>query len=103
MHLHINKDKIEVNVFGDQEGPFQVSTHLGKLKTRNQARNLDVVTDSDLMFDSHIKTIKMSTYYHLKNLSRIKGLMSQQDLEKLHSVGSNQHCETVQNPILLYN
>ena len=39
--------------------------------------------DSDLNFNSHIKTIIKSAYYHLKNISRIKGLMSQQDLEKL--------------------
>ena len=53
------------------------------LKTTNQARNLGVVMDSDLNFSSHIKTITKSAYYHLKNISRVKGLMSQQDLEKL--------------------
>ncbi len=39
--------------------------------------------DSDLNLRSHIKTITKSAYYHLKNISRIRGLMSQQDLEKL--------------------
>ena len=39
--------------------------------------------DSDLNFYSHIKTITKSVYYHIKNISRIKGLISQQDLEKL--------------------
>ena len=39
--------------------------------------------DSDLNFSSHIKTVVKSAYYHLKNISRIKGLMSLQDLEKL--------------------
>lgn len=46
-------------------------------KTTNQATNLGVV------MDRHIKTITKSAYYHLKNTSRINGLMSQQDLEKL--------------------
>ena len=42
------------------------------LKTKSQARNLDAVMDSDLNFNSHIKTITKSAYYHLKNISRIK-------------------------------
>ena len=39
--------------------------------------------DSDMNFSSHIKTVTKSAYYHLKNISRIRGLMSRQDLEKL--------------------
>ena len=39
--------------------------------------------DSELNLQRHIKTITKSAFYHLKNISRIKGLMSQQDLEKL--------------------
>ena len=39
--------------------------------------------DSDLNFNSHITTVIRSAYYHLKNISRIQKLMSQQDLEKL--------------------
>ncbi|MDF4331524.1 hypothetical protein P3396_23550, partial [Vibrio parahaemolyticus] len=53
------------------------------LKPTNQARNLGVVLDSDLNFSSHIKTITKSAYYHLKNIARIKELLSKQDTEKL--------------------
>ena len=83
--LQLNKDKTEVIVFGAKEERLKVSTQLQSimLKTTNQARNLGVVMDSDLNFNSHIKTITKSAYYHLKNISRIKGLMSQKDLEKL--------------------
>ena len=83
--LQLNKDKTEVIVFGAKEERLKVSTQLQSvmLKTTNQARNLGVVMDSDLNFNIHIKTITKSAYYHLKNISRIKGLMSQQDLEKL--------------------
>ena len=72
-------------VFGAKEEPFKVSTHLQStmLKTTDKARNLGVVMDSDLNFNSHINPITKSAYYHLKNISRVKGLMSQQDLEKL--------------------
>ena len=83
--LQLNRDKTEVIVFGAKDERLKVSTQLQSvmLKTTNQARNLGVIMDSDLNFNSHIKTITKSAYYHLKNISRIKGLMSQQDLEKL--------------------
>lgn len=83
--LQLNKDKTEVLVFGAKEERLKVSAQLqsAMLKTSNQARNLGVVMDSDMNFSSHIKQITKSAYYHLKNISRIKGLMSQQDLEKL--------------------
>ena len=52
-------------------------------KTTDKAKNLGVVMDPDLNFNSHIKDITKTAYYHLKNISRIRGRMSQQDLEKL--------------------
>ena len=41
---------------------------------KDQAGNLDAVMDSDLNFNSHIKTIIKSAYHHLKNISGTKGL-----------------------------
>lgn len=72
-------------VFGAREKRLQVTTELQSihLKTTNQARYLGVMIDSDLNFDKHIKAITKSAYYQLKNISRIKDPMSQQDLEKL--------------------
>ena len=82
--LQLNEDKTEIIVFGAKEERLKVSTQLqkAKLETSNKARNLGVVMDSDLNLSSHIKTVVKSAYYHLKNISRIKGLMSLQDLEK---------------------
>uniref|UniRef100_A0A3B3B5V6 Reverse transcriptase domain-containing protein n=1 Tax=Oryzias melastigma TaxID=30732 RepID=A0A3B3B5V6_ORYME len=83
--LQLNKNKTEVIVFGAKEKRLDVTTELQsiQLKTTNQARNLGVVIDTDLHFDKHIKAVTKSAYYHLKNISRIKDLMSKQDLEKL--------------------
>lgn len=38
--------------------------------------------DSDLNVYIHIKTITKLAYYHLRNISRIRRLISQQDLER---------------------
>ena len=83
--LHLNKVKTEIIVFGAEEERLQVSAQLQSvmLETTDRARNLGVIMDSDLNFSSHTKTITKSAYYHLKNISRIRGLMSRQDLEKL--------------------
>ncbi len=53
------------------------------IKTTNKVRNLGFIMDSDLNLNSHIKTNTKSDSYHPKNILRVKGLMSQQDLEKL--------------------
>ena len=83
--LQLNQDKTEVIVFGNKEKRTAVSKHLESLflKTRDQVRNLGVLIDSDLTFSSHIKSITKTAFYHLKNISRVKGFMSQKDQEKL--------------------
>ncbi len=83
--LQLNTDKAEIIVFGPKEQRQKISTLLNSmsLKPVNQARNLGVVLDSDLNFNSHIKTITKTAYYHLKNIARIKGFLSKHDTEKL--------------------
>ena len=77
--LQGNKDE-NVIVFGASEWlnicaqlPFVI------LKTTNQA----IVMDLELNFNSHTKSVIKSAKYHLKNISRIEGLMCQGDLVKL--------------------
>ena len=83
--LQLNSDKTEVIVFGPQKTRESVNSYLKSLtlKPTNQVRNLGVIMDSDLNFNSHIKSITSSAFYHLKNTARIKGLLSKPDLERL--------------------
>uniref|UniRef100_A0A673B1U4 Ubiquitin carboxyl-terminal hydrolase n=1 Tax=Sphaeramia orbicularis TaxID=375764 RepID=A0A673B1U4_9TELE len=55
-----------------------VISHLESLtlKAKYLVRNLGVILDSDLNFNSHIKSITSSAFYHLKNIARIKGFLS---------------------------
>ena len=85
--LQLNKDKTEIIVFGAKEERVKVTVHLESLslKPKDQVKNLGVIIDSDLNFNSHIKSIRKSAFYHLKNIARIRGYMSKQDLEKFKS------------------
>ena len=83
--LQLNKDKTETIIFGAKKKRLVVGAHLEtlSLQCKDQVRNLGVILDSDLSFNSHIKLITKTAYYHLKNIARIKGYMSKHDLEKL--------------------
>lgn len=91
--LQLNKDKTEVVVFGPNKNKrIKVSAYLKtlSLQTTNQARNLGVILDADLHFENQINLLTKSAYYHLKNIARIRGLLSKPDLEKLiHAFISN--------------
>ena len=82
--LKSNKDKTEIIIFGSKEERLKVSAQLQSvtLKSTDQARNLGVIMDSDLILKAAIlrQVPRQSTIYYLKNISRIRGLMS---LEKL--------------------
>ena len=83
--LQLNNDKTEIIVFGAKEERLKVTVHLESLslKPKDQVKSLGIIIDSDLNFNSHIKLIRKSAFYHLKNIASIRGYMSKQDLEKL--------------------
>jgi len=78
------KVKTEVIAFGNKDEVLKVKYLDARgLTTKNQVRNLGVSLESDLSFNSHVKAITKSAYYHLKNISRIRCFVSSQDSEKL--------------------
>ncbi len=83
--LWLNKEKTEVIAFGNKDEVLKVNVHLDSRcqTTKNQVRNLGVILETDLSFSSNFKAVTKSAYYHLKNLARIRGFVSSQDLEKL--------------------
>ncbi|KAL2104382.1 hypothetical protein ACEWY4_001250 [Coilia grayii] len=81
----LNADKTEVIVVGKKEDRRRITTALETkgLKAKDTVKNLGVFIDSELTFNSHVKAITKSAFYHLKNIAKLRGLMSKQDLEKL--------------------
>ena len=61
---------------------LKVSAHLDARapRAKDRIRNLGITIDSGLNFSSRVKAISKAVFYHLKNISRFKNLMSQQDL-----------------------
>ncbi len=83
--LQLNKEKTEVIAFGNKDAVLKVNANHDSRgqTTKNQVRNLGVILETDLSFSSHVKAVTKSAYYHLKNIARIRGFVSSQDLEKL--------------------
>ncbi len=83
--LQLNKEKTEVIAFGNKDEVLKVNAYLVSRDqtTKNQVRNLGVILETDLSFNSHVKAVTKSAYYHLKNIARIRCFGSSQDLEKL--------------------
>ena len=46
-------------------------------------RNLGVIFDQDMSFNSHIKQISRTAFFHLRNIAKIRHMLPQNDAEKL--------------------
>ena len=85
--LLLNSDKTEVMLVGPDQLRMTLSSHLSTLDgipTPNTSiKNLGVTINQDLLFDSHIKQISKTSFFHLRNIAKIRKVLSLQDAEKL--------------------
>ena len=83
--LQLNQDKTEVLVIGEKNEREKLTAHLKTLalNTKHQARNLGVILDSDLNFETHIKNIIKTSFYHLRNIAKVQPFLAQADNERL--------------------
>ena len=91
MTLHffmLNTDKTEVIVLGPKNLQNKLSKdiltmdgiHLASSET---VRNLGVIFDQDLSFNTHIKSISRTAFFDLRNIAKIRHILPQNDAEKL--------------------
>ncbi|XP_054875006.1 uncharacterized protein LOC129350900 [Amphiprion ocellaris] len=86
--LLLNSDKTEVIVFGPKHLRELLSKHIATLDgitlaSSTTVRNLGVIFDQDMSFNSHIKQICRTSFFHLRNTVKIRNILSQSDAEKL--------------------
>ena len=53
------------------------------LASSTTVTNLGVIFNQDLSFNSHIKQISRTAFFHLCNIAKIRHILSQKDAEKL--------------------
>ena len=86
--LMLNTDKTEVIVLGPEHLRNKLTNDVATLNgialaSSSSVKNLGVVFDQDMSFISHIKQTSRSAYFHLRNIAKIRHILSQNDAEKL--------------------
>ena len=86
--LMLNADKPEVIVLGPKHIRDSLSSNIVNLDgitlaSSTTVRNLGVIFDQDLSFNSYVKQISRTAFFHLRNIAKIRHILSQQDAEKL--------------------
>ncbi|XP_053301931.1 uncharacterized protein LOC128460693, partial [Pleuronectes platessa] len=84
----LNSDKTEVIILGPKHLRDTLSKDIAALDdialaSNKTVRNLGVIFDPDLSFNSHLKQISRTAFFHLRNISKIRHVLSQKDAEKL--------------------
>uniref|UniRef100_A0A674PHN9 Reverse transcriptase domain-containing protein n=1 Tax=Takifugu rubripes TaxID=31033 RepID=A0A674PHN9_TAKRU len=85
--LLLNPGKTEVMVFGPEplrdRLDHMITLHGISLTSSLSVRNLGVTFDQNLSFNSHIKLVSRSAFFHLRNITKIRKLLTRHDAEKL--------------------
>jgi len=86
--LLLNSDKAEVVVFGPEHFKKKLSSYIFTLDCISLAsittvRNLGIIFEQDLFFDSHTKQISRTAFFQLCNIAKVRNTLSQSDVEKL--------------------
>ena len=80
--LQLNADKTEVLIIAPDAS---VPSCLGSLSAnvRPKSRNLGVTFDHAKLFDEHVKTVIHSCFFHLKNISKLRSILTYSELEMI--------------------
>lgn len=86
--LKLNCSKTEVLLIGTPLNvskckDFRISVDNTQLSPSGQVRNLGVIFDAQLTFNSHFNNITKVAFFHLRNIARIRPFLSRPDAEKL--------------------
>jgi len=84
-YLQLNTKKTETLIFAPDQKLPQIKQHLGSLGSSVQSslRNLGVLFDQSMSLDSHSRQLVKNCFYHLRNISKLRALLSKVDLEMI--------------------
>ncbi len=51
--------------------------------TSSTVKNLGVILDSNLSFENHISNVPKTAFFHLRNIAKLRNMLSVSDAEKL--------------------
>ncbi|KAI5626003.1 hypothetical protein C0J50_14450, partial [Silurus asotus] len=86
--LLLNSDKTEILLIGPKTS-IQTLQHLNlhldgcSVNTSSTIKDLGVILDSDLSFKNHINQVTKTAFFHLRNISKLRNMLSISDAEKL--------------------
>ncbi len=86
--LCLNSDKTEVMMIGPKQ-LNNISPHHQKLLNglspsfSQQVKSLGVIIDQDLSLNSHVKHITKTSFFHLRNIAKVRNFLPLEDAEKL--------------------
>ncbi len=86
--LSLNSHKTKVIVLGPEHLRNTSSNDIVTLDditlaSSTTVRNLGIIFDQDLSFNSHIQQISRTAFFHLRKIAKIRSILSQKDAEKL--------------------
>ncbi len=86
--LLLNSEKTEVLIIGPKTPTSINLEHCLTLDgcsvdSSSSVRNLGVLFDSNLSFDSHVSSICKTAFFHLKNISKLRPMLSMSNAEIL--------------------
>ncbi|XP_056626279.1 uncharacterized protein LOC130438398 [Triplophysa dalaica] len=86
--LLLNSDKTEVLLTGPKTAmrnnqEYCLTIDGCSIKSSSSAKNLGVVFDSTLSFESHVANTCKIAFFHFKNISKLRHMLSLSDAEKL--------------------
>ena len=83
--LKLNEDKTEVLIIGSSEQREIMSQRLGSLAkgSNTSVKNLGVIIDTELNFNTHINNVTKVAFFHLRNIARIRGYLTLDDAKTL--------------------
>ncbi len=85
--LLLNSDKTEILLVGPKNSTQNLLDYNLQLDgcnvTSSTVKNLGVILDSNLSFENHISHVTKTAFFHLRNISKLRNMLSVSDAEKL--------------------